>query len=377
MECSERKKVLIVSTVSGFVPQFEMGNVEILQAMDFEVHYASNFNMPFYENDNSRLKGTGIICHQVDFVRSPFSCINLNAYKQLVQLMTENRFELVHCHTPVGSIVARMAAKKTKTRPVIYTAHGFHFYKGAPLINWLIFYPIERILSRYADMIITINKEDYKRALKFKSQFIEYIPGVGVDTEGINKKLDNQRDLYQELGISKGTKVLLSTGELSKRKNHEVIIRALSQLDCSNLVYIICGEGSLHNYLRKLARHLNLERNIIFLGYRKDIYELYNIADIFILPSYQEGLSKALLEAMAVGLPVICSDIRGNIELVQDNIGGLLAAPKDVNKFAYLIKYLLNNTELMDTMTVNNLKHIKHYDIKISSKKMYSLYNKI
>ena len=165
------KKALIVTHVSGFVPQFEMNNVKLLQELGYEVHYASNFNNVSYGTDNSRLEGTGIVCHQVDFARSPFEFRNnRSAYRQLKQVMREQHFELVHCHTPVGGVYARLAARKHRkngTR-VIYTAHGFHFYKGAPLKFWLVAYPMEWLLAHVTDTLITINEEDFINAQKLR-----------------------------------------------------------------------------------------------------------------------------------------------------------------------------------------------------------------
>ena len=183
---SNTKKALLVTTVSGFVPQFEMNNVHILQSMGFEVHYASNYNTPSYGTDNHRLDGTGIIRHQIDFIRSPFKPANLKVYRQLCTLMEQESFQLVHCHTPMGGVMARLAAHATHTGPVIYTAHGFHFFKGAKPVNWLCYYPMERFLSRYTDQQICINYEDYERAKKaFHARYTDYIPGVGIDPSRI------------------------------------------------------------------------------------------------------------------------------------------------------------------------------------------------
>ena len=190
------KKALLVTHVSGFVPQFEMG---ILQNMGYEVHYASNYHNPSYGDDNRRLDGTGIIRHQVDFERSPYSLKNVTAYRQLKQLMEEERFDLVHCHTPMGGVLARLAAHATNTGPVIYTAHGFHFYKGAPLLNWLIYYPVERWLSRYTDIQITINHEDFMRAKHFKAGRVVRIHGVGIDLDQEDQSVREEKRL--ELGI--------------------------------------------------------------------------------------------------------------------------------------------------------------------------------
>ena len=183
------KKALIATTVSGFVPQFEMSNVKILQEMGYEVHYASNFENVSYGSDNRRLEGTGIICHQIDFVRSPFQIReNKKAYWQLKKLMQEEKFSLLHCHTPVASVLSRLSAssyqnktlkaKRMKEKQVlnayqqvdlkvVYTAHGFHFYKGAPWKYWLLFYPVERWCANVTDVLITMNQEDYERAKRF------------------------------------------------------------------------------------------------------------------------------------------------------------------------------------------------------------------
>ena len=226
------KKVLLVTTVSGFVPQFELNNVRILQSMGYEVHYAANYNTPSYGNDNHRLDGTGIVRHQIDFVRSPFKTQNLTVYRQLCQLMQQEHFDLVHCHTPMGGVMARLAAHATHTGPVAYTAHGFHFFQGAPLINWLCYYPMERFLSRFTDQQICINQEDYERARKsFHAKHVDYIPGVGIDLARIPHFSDTEiRQKKDNLGLPADRLIILSSGETIKRKNHETAIRAIAKL---------------------------------------------------------------------------------------------------------------------------------------------------
>ena len=236
------KKVLIATHVSGFVPQFEMNHVRILQSLGYEVHYASNFNNIGYGNDNSRLDGTGIVCHQVDFSRSPFDWKQHKvALRQLNELFQRESFSLLHCHTPVGSVLSRMAAMSYRKRglKVIYTAHGFHFYKGAPLKYWILFYPVERILAGITDVLITINEEDFERAKKFcrhKKTKVEHIPGVGIDTaywrgEDLqpSEREEIRERIRKELHIKAEETALLSVGELIPRKNHEEVIRALAE----------------------------------------------------------------------------------------------------------------------------------------------------
>lgn len=311
------KRALIITTVSGFVPQFEMNNVKILQELGYEVHYATNYHMPVYTDSNDRLNGTGIIRHQIDFVRSPYHVTkNIKALKQLVNLMRKIKFSLVHCHTPMGGVLGRIAAFKTNTKPVIYTAHGFHFYSGAPMMNWLFFYPVERWLAKWTDCLITINQEDYQRAKTFSVRGeVEYVAGVGIDLEKYQNIQVDRQALRKKLGVPEEAFLLISVGELSKRKNHSVVIQALSQCKEKDIYYIICGSGVLEGKLLKLIEKYTLQERVKLLGYRTDIPELLSISDCFIFPSLQEGLPVAVMEALAVGLPVICSDIRGNRDL--------------------------------------------------------------
>ena len=318
-----RRKALLVTHVSGFVPQFEMNNVRILQRLGYEVHYASNFHTPSYGTDNHRLDGTGIVRHQIDFVRSPFDAKNRLVYRQIVDLMRREHFSLVHCHTPMGGVMARLAAHASQTGPVIYTAHGFHFFKGAPWKNWLFYYPMEKFLSRYTDQQICINREDYELAKRrFHAKYVDYIPGVGIDGSWFRTFGDKERQRKREsLGILPGQVVLLTSGEMIPRKNQEVLFRMLAKMkdEAENLHLLLCGHGELNEYLHGLADELGIVDRISFLGYREDMAEIFQASDIFLFPSFQEGLPRAMLEAMASGLPVICSEIRGNTDLMGDS----------------------------------------------------------
>lgn len=385
-----KKKALLVTTVSGFVPQFEMSNVNILQEMGYEIHYAANYNTPSYGNDNKRLEEIGIIQHQVDFTRSPFKIQNIKVYKQLKNLMETEHFSLIHCHTPMGGVMARLAARKTKTSPVVYTAHGFHFYKGSSLINWLIYYPIEKFLSRYTDQQICINREDYELAKKkFYAKNVDYIPGVGINLNSININID-KRAKKKELGIPLDKIILLSSGELIKRKNHETIIRSIAELKrkSSNdfsmqCHYIICGHGKLDKYLRDLSIKLDVSDCISFLGYRVDMMDILQIADVFLFPSYQEGLPMALLEAMAYGIPVICSDIRGNSDLMESranqavdfcNGGIMVKKVDDVSAYSQAINLLLSDYSKMKKMGEWNRNRAKVFGEENVVKHMRKIY---
>ena len=316
---SKNKKALLVTRVSGFVPQFEMNNVKILQEMGYEVHYASNFDTVVYGNDNSRLEETGIICHQIDFQRSPFSKNVKIAYKQLEKLMIDEKFDFIHCHMPMSGVLARVAAQKVRKEtgrnvPVIYTAHGLHFYTGAPIKNW-VYYPIERYLARYTDRLILINEEDYKRAGRFPVRGkVEHTMGIGMNLSKYKKydgspKEKNKRTIYERFGIHNNDNIIVSVGELSKRKNHICIIEAMALLKDMNISYLICGAGAMEQQLRQKAEELGVEKQVIFAGYVKDVPDVLNECDCFVFPSFQEGLPVAVMEAMAVGLPIIAAII--------------------------------------------------------------------
>jgi glycosyltransferase involved in cell wall biosynthesis len=289
----------------------------------------------------------GCKVHVVPFQRSPISRHNLVACRVLAGILRSEKYDLVHTHTPVASAYVRLACKGLKDIRVFYTAHGFHFYKGAPIKNWLAFYPIEKWLSRYTDTLITINKEDYNRAKgSFRAKRVEYLPGVGLDVKRFANTVVDKNEKRRELGVPEDASLVLSVGELNRNKNHEAIIRALSQLSDPKVHYVICGRGPLDRYLKELARKLEIAENVHFLGLRYDIAEICKASDVFVFPSFREGLSVALMEAMAAGLPVVCTAIRGNVDLIEDQRGGFLLKPEDFDGFANALQRLLLSSEL-------------------------------
>lgn len=364
------KKILIVSTVSRQFYLFEESNIEVLHSLGYEVHAAAN-----YYDSNERLDALDIIRHHVDIQRSPLSSRNIKAYRQLKQLMISEKFDAVHCHSPVGGVLARMAAKSIGIPSVIYTAHGFHFYKGASLISWIIYYPIEKYMAKITDIMITINKEDYARAQKsFEVARVEYIPGIGLDTRKYGGVTTDREKKRAELSIPTDAEILLSVGELNSNKNHECIIKAVAKLNDPRIYYVICGEGHLKENLKGLATSLGIERQVVILGLRNDVSEIYHASDIFILPSFREGLPVSLMEAMAAGLSVVCSKIRGNTDLISDEEGGYLLTPQNVDGFAESILTLINNVDLRMAMGRRNIEEVKRYDKVVVKEEMRKLY---
>ena len=436
------KKALLVTRVSGFIPQHEMNNVKILQEMGYEVHYATNLNIVVYGKDNSRLEGTGIITHQIDFQKSPFSRNVSIAYHQLVQLMLAESFDLVHCHMPLSAVVTRLAAQKVRKQtgrniPVLYTAHGLHFYTGAPLRNW-IYYPIERYLAKYTDRLILINQEDYQRGLRFPIRGkVEYVPGVGIPLDGYqpvklrgSKEEDDSIDLQLQDGsgkkevipkrelaekslesLKKGeaeatvavperptlekligrkllaeTKVLVTIGELSRRKNHRLAVEMMEELKDLDLILLIGGDGAEHAYLQKQIVEKGLENRVFMPGYVQDVKQVLTEADCYIFPSYQEGLPVAIMEAMAAGLPVVAAKIRGVTDLIEHGQGGYLVSGFDPADFAVKVRRMFTEKYGKSAVPRNkrrfqmgqwNQERIKQFSREVVDQRMREIYGEM
>lgn len=369
------KKALLVTTVSGFVPQFEMNNVRLLQERGYEVHYASNFDMPSYGDNNDRLKGTGIRCHQIAFAREPWNLQNMSAVRELAALIRREGVSLLHCHTPMGAACARVAAARTGLRNVIYTAHGFHFFDGAPKKNWLIYYPVEKFLSRYTDSLLLINREDYARARKkFSARHTDLLPGVGIDIGAVQRGSAESKGLREELGILPGQRVLLTAGEMIPRKNQALLLEVLRRLNHPSLTLIILGHGKLQDELKAKARALGVEAQVIFPGYRTDVFRFYGIADLFLFPSLQEGLPVAVMEAMATGLPVVASGVRGNRDLILPGKGGELLSPHRATDWEKVVSILLGDCKKREAYGLYNRQRIGAFSREANETKMREIY---
>lgn len=342
------KKVLFITTISGFLQQFEMNDVHILQKSGYEVHYATNFNNPIYEVDIDVLKHMGIVLHQIEIQKSPGRLMqNTKALRRLTALIKKEKFDIIHCHNPMGGVLGRLAAAFSGERAyVIYTAHGFHFYNGAPVKNWLLYYTAERLLAHWTDMIITINREDYLRACKFhlrKNGRVEWIFGVGVDTERFKAKPQMRRQKRKELGIPENFFHIVTAAELNVNKNQKIIIEALAGLKDKEICYSICGKGDNAENLERLIHELQLEQRVRLLGYRTDMEEILQTADCFAFPSIREGLGIAAVEALCCGVPLIAADNRGTREYAFDNYNSIVCRADNVTDFREAIRRMYSD----------------------------------
>jgi len=345
------KKVLIITAISGFLPQFEKNNVKLLREAGCEVHYASNFKNPVYAFSEEALKAQGILLHQIDVAKSPRKLLaNLRAVRQLLHIIKENEIDIVHCHNPMGGAAGRIAARLSQRRPyVIYTAHGFHFYKGAPKKNWLLFYPAEWMLARMTDIIVAINREDYERAKRLplkKGGSVFQIDSVGVDPKRFTPKRKINKAKRRELGIPADAFHIVTAAELNENKNQKVIVDAIHALPQKDIYYSICGEGFMERTLRKRIKEKGLEDRVRLMGFRTDMEEILQTADCFAFPSYREGFGVAAVEALLCGVPLVAADNRGTREYARDGENAIVCKADSVQEFARAIDMLYRDKEL-------------------------------
>lgn len=361
---AKTRKVLFVATVDVHILRFHLPYLEMFRNAGYEVHVATNGDevIPYCDKK-----------HKISFERSPFKINNLKAIKQLKKVIDEEKFEIIHCHTPMGSVVTRLAAKKARkngTR-VIYTAHGFHFYKGAPMLNWLLFYPIEKWLSRYTDTLITINQEDYDLAKrKFHSRQIELVHGVGVDPEKFNFEMsEEEKDkLREEIGIDKDDFVMICVGELNDNKNQIMQIEAMKELvrEHKNIKLVLAGEGDKREFLEQKIKEYNLNDNVKLLGYRTDIPRLLKISNLALSTSKREGLPVNVIEALTVGIPVIGTNCRGTRDLIRDGENGyVIGFNSDTELVEAIVNFFNNKTRLVKADKKFTMENIKSKYIKI------------
>lgn len=377
------KKVLIVASVVSFMEWFNKENIDFLKDIcRCQVHIACNFDymddtdIPRTQAYVEKLKRQGVILHNLAFARSPFDKGNINVYKALKTIIDTEAFDLIHCHTPTASVLTRIAARSARKNGtvVMYTSHGFHFHKMSPGKNWLIYYPVERFLSRFCDYLVTINREDFARAKTFRCKNVRYIPGVGVDIRRIQKLTVDKAAKKESIGVPADKLLILSAGELIPRKNHAVIIRALGKLKNPDIYYAIAGKGPLAAELQALARQEGIAERLILLGFRTDILELYHAADISAFPSRIEGLGVAGIEAMAAGVPLVSSNVHGILDYVTDGKTGFAIDPDDVAGYAEAIRKLAEDPQLREAMRPECMQSVEPFELHNALNCMWDIY---
>ena len=372
------KKALYVATVDIHIKKFHLPYLKLLHENGYEVHVATNGEEQFPYCD---------VKHKICIERSPFNIRNIKAINQLKKIIDSEKFDIVHCHTPMGGVVARLAAKKARKKfgtRVIYTAHGFHFYKGAPKLNWILFYPIEKKLSKYTDTLITINEEDYKLAKKkFEKRChnIEYVPGVGIELDKFKIKMSTNevKEYKKNLGLKDSDFILSCVARLDKNKNQYFLIKVMEQLvlDNKKIHLLLIGNDELHGYYHRIVEKKHLEKYVHFLGNRNDIPQLLAISDIVVSASKREGMPINIIEALASQKPIVSLECRGMKELLWDKPNCYVIKNNNQNEFVRKIERLLNRDKEKDDITIPKIEKYSIDSIKNKFLYIYNLNTKI
>ncbi|MEK4510573.1 glycosyltransferase family 4 protein [Paenibacillus sp. FSL K6-2524] len=383
-EIIEPVKVAFVASIYGHFVNFHLPYMDLLQQKGCEVHaYAQPGEA------RQRLEQSGIVCHDVPIQRSPLQVQNWKALGILTESFRKEGFRFIHVHTPVASILGRIAARLAHVPYTLYTAHGFHFFKGAPLLNWMLYYPFERLMARFTDVLITINNEDFERALKFPVRNkATYVCGVGIDLKvygnheefhvSNEEKRARRCQLFDlpESDEEESAFVVLCVAELNANKNQKQLIEALGQLGegASNIHLVLAGVGPSETSLEELANRLGVADRVHILGYRRDIPDLLRECDAAALVSYREGLPRAVMEAMAAGKPVIGTHIRGIRDLIDHESTGILVPVNDVPATAKALLQLRDDSALATAMGEANKVRIVRYGLPAVLREMDLIY---
>ncbi|MGG1166143.1 MULTISPECIES: glycosyltransferase family 4 protein [Bacillus cereus group] len=367
------KKVLFCATVDYHFKAFHLPYLKWFADQGWEVHVAANGNihLPYVTQK-----------YNIPIQRSPLSIQNLHAYKKLKSIIHQNKYNIIHCHTPMGGVIARLAARKARQQgtKVVYTAHGFHFCKGSPYMNWLLYYPIERILASHTDCLITINQEDYDLAVKhrFPVKDIKLVHGVGIDVQRFTSVTEiEKRELKLQCGYKSKDFLMFYAAEFNKNKNQSFLIHVLAQLknEMPHAKLLLAGEGPLIEECKKIATQLGVTNMVHFLGYRNDIASLLQMCDLAVASSYREGLPVNIMEAMACGLPVVATDNRGHRELIINNKNGWIVDRDDIKAMADRIKGISINPKVLAQMGQYGCTSIKNqYSVNEVLKEKQEIY---
>ena len=373
-----KKKALIVANLIGFIG-FLWNDIDVLEELGYEVSFAANANVITGENHQETLCKRGIKFYQLDFSsKNPLAKENLRAYLTILNLVKKEQYDVIHCHTPIAGFITRIAARKVRKSgtKIIYTTHGLSFTHLSSKKQWIGYYFFEKFASLFTDVIITINHEDFVNSKTMCCKDVRIINGVGVDTNkyhDVNINVENYKHL---IGIPKDKIIVLSVGELSPRKNHQIIIRALGLIpNKEDYCYVICGRevvgSGVGEMLERLAQKCGV--NLMLLGHRNDIPEIMHCSDIGAIPSIREGLGLAGIQSLSAGVPLVGTDVQGIKDYILPGQTGFLCNPYNEREYRDAI-VRLSNPQLRRSMEESCYRMAKQFDVEISHKQMREIY---
>lgn len=376
-----RAKIAFVNSIFDDFRTFHMPYMEWFLQQGWAVHAYANRNAPEQAHSVKVLEDMGVCCHHVPIMRSPLQFANVSAYRVLFSAFSDQQFDLVHLHTPVAAVLGRLAAKRANVPCVLYTAHGFHFFKGAPWQNWLLYYPVERLLSRLTDFLITINLEDQRRAEGFPvRKQVYFVPGVGVPIEEFSSlnALAVRREVRGLAGVAEDAFVFLCVAELNENKNHTQLLQAIERIvkehGFTKVRCWLLGRGDREANISDEIAARGLQNVVQLLGYRLDVPRFITAADAVVLLSHREGLPRALLEGMAAGKPLIVTDVRGCRDLVVAEENGYLVPVDGIEQTTDACLNLLENRTRAERMGYASLKLCEPYHLDAVLQRMQVIY---
>ncbi len=369
------KRILLTATVQSHIAQFHRPLIKLLKENGFEVHVAARDNLG--EKNGLAINNVDRI-YDIPFQRNPMDLGNMAAYRMLKKLLEKEKYDIISCNTPVAGVCTRMAARdarKQGTR-VIYTAHGFHFYKGSPRINWLIYYPLERMLAHCTDTLITVSEEDFELAKKHFKTNVEHIHGVGADTEKYHSVSNEQNRIFRDEQGFNGRYVALCVGELNCNKNQKTVIEAVKKVSerYPEILLLIAGNGPTECVLRKQTEMLGLQDHVRMLGYCVDLEKYMTACDVLVSASFREGMPLNIMEAMICGKPVLASVNRGHKELVSEGGTGFLFKAGDADQLAELLVRLLNDRSLGEALGRQGMQNVIPYTNRSVEEELRGIY---
>jgi len=369
------KKVMMIATTDNMIWQFMLPHIRHLQENGNVVEVVCARTGFWFDE---LIEKHNLVVHEINFARNPLKFSNFKAYKKLKQLQKERNFDLVYCQQPVGGLMGRLVGKKFKI-PVIYTAHGFHFFKGCSFKNKMIYKTVEKWLSKFTDVLITINDEDYEAAKKMKAKHVAKISGIGMEFNKYQPLTESKAEIRKSLNLTENDFAIVTVAEFIKRKNYDTMLETIKEMKKRNVnvKFIICGRGQEEENIKYKIKELDIEENVMLLGFRKDINRILTASDMFMLASFQEGLTLSVIEAMSYGLPCVVSDVRGNRDLIVDAKGGFVVETTNAVMFADKIEVVINNEEMKNKFAEFNKLESKKYTIQSVVAELEEIYKEI
>ena len=376
-------KALLLAAMGSVHRQHNKANIKALKEIGAIIYLAANFgtDTPREKNNTqfvAECKRDGINIIDIPFRRGGF-ITNIFQIPVLNKFLKREKFDIVHVHTETGGFMLRLSCliqSKCNTK-FVYTPHGMSFWKGSSLKSQLVYRPLERWICSAMDMNLGMNMEEVENLEQWNKRTAHYVHGVGLDVARMQNPVRSREQMREEFGLTESDKFIASIGELDDNKNHITVIKALATLGRKDFKYVVCGVGTNKDMLLAEAERTGLKDNVILAGYRSDIPDVLNAADIFVFPSFHEGMPVSALEAMACGLPIICSEIRGNVDIIREGDNGYLFQPSDVETLARKLEYLLDDAEKRKIMGLKNKENVKDFSLDSVTEELKRIYKSV